>query len=48
MFAELWREYVNDFTREFCYLADCADLRFSWNLCLDNIELEWSGFSDSL
>ena len=29
-------------------MADCADLSFTWNLCLDNIEFEWQGFSDSL
>lgn len=48
VFAEVWHKCFSDFSREFCYLADCADLSFTFNLCIDNIELEWSGFSDRL
>ena len=29
-------------------MADCVDLSFTWNLCIDNLEFEWSGYSDSL
>jgi secreted Zn-dependent insulinase-like peptidase len=48
VFAELWTKCFNEYIREFCYLADCADLSFTWNLCIDNLEFEWSGYSDSL
>ena len=48
LFAEIWRECFNEYIREFCYMADCANLSFTWNLCLDNLEFEWSGFSDTL
>lgn len=48
VFGEVWRECFNEYVREFCYMADCADLSFTWNLCLDNMEMEWQGFSDSL
>jgi secreted Zn-dependent insulinase-like peptidase len=48
VFGEVWRECFNEYAREFCYMADCADLSFTWNLCLNNLEMEWQGYSDSL
>lgn len=29
-------------------MADCAKLEFEINVIKDNIELQWSGFNDSL
>lgn len=48
VFGELWNKCLNEYVREFCYMADCADLSFSWNLCTDSVDFEWSGYSDSL
>lgn len=48
VFAEVWHGCFNEYVREFSYMADCADLSFTWNLCLDNVEFEWSGFTQAL
>ena len=34
--------------REFSYMAECAKLKFSISLPRDNIDMQGSGFNDSL
>ena len=34
--------------QEFIYMAEMAAMKFSLTLLRDNINLEWSGFSDTL
>ena len=48
LFVEVWKECLNEFTREFSYTADCAGLSFSCNNYADNVGFEWSGYHSSL
>ncbi len=48
LFVEVWKNCLDEFTREFSYTADCAGLAFSCITSPDNIGLEWSGYHSSL
>ena len=48
VFAEVWKRMLLESLREFNYMADCAKLSFNVSLPRDNIDLQWSGFNDSL
>ena len=39
---------MNELLREFTYMADCANLEFKIDVMMDNINLSWSGFNDSM
>jgi len=39
---------LQELLREFSYMAECAELEFNISLPRDNIDLQWSGFNDSL
>lgn len=48
MFSEVWKEVLEEYLREFLYMAACADLNFEIAVAPDNIAITWSGFNDSL
>ena len=48
VFAEVWKGCLNEYIREFKYMADCAELEFVCQLPIDNISFQWSGYSDTL
>ena len=48
LFAEVWRQCLDEYLREFNYMASCANLNFEILVAPDNVELTWSGFNDSL
>jgi len=48
LFAEVWRQCLDEYLREFSYMASCASLDFSLVVAPDNVEFNWSGFNDSL
>lgn len=48
LFVELWSQCLNEFTREFTYMADCAGLKFNHFMMSDNVSFDWSGYNDSL
>lgn len=48
VFAEVWKRVLQEYLREFTYMADCAKLDFKVAVIRDNIDLQWSGFNDSL
>ena len=48
VFTEVWRRSLQEFLREFKYMADQAKLEFSFTLSMDNINLKWSGYNDKL
>ena len=48
MFAEVWKRVLQESLREFTYSAECAKLSFNIQLPRDNIDMQWSGFNDSL
>ena len=48
LFAEVWRQCLDEYLREFTYMASCATLNFEIVVAPDNVELTWSGFNDSL
>jgi len=48
VFANVWKGVVEEYLREFNYMADCAHLKFDLTLLHDNINFSWSGFNDSM
>jgi secreted Zn-dependent insulinase-like peptidase len=48
LFAQVWEKCLDEYLREFNYMADCAELNFSLSLMQDKIKFEWSGYNDSL
>lgn len=48
LFGEVWRQCLDEYLREFAYMASCASLDFSLSILADNVEFSWSGFNDSL
>lgn len=48
LFSEIWLECLNEFAREFTYMASCATLNVDTSISPDNINIKWSGFNDSL
>jgi secreted Zn-dependent insulinase-like peptidase len=48
LFAEVWRQCLDEYLREFTYMASCATLNFDVVVAPDNVEFTWSGFNDSL
>lgn len=48
VFTEVWKRVLQESLREFSYMAECAKLSFKISLPRDNIDLQWSGFNDSL
>jgi len=48
VFAELWNSILQEYLREFYYMAQMASLNASMTLPHDNYNIQWSGFSDSL
>lgn len=48
VFAEMWKACFNEYIREFKYIADCAELTSSITLAVDNLQFEWSGYTDTL
>lgn len=47
-FVELWVYCLNEYLREFTYLADCADMSFECRLVQDRIYFEWKGYNDPI
>lgn len=48
VFAEVWKGCLEEYLREYKYMADCAELRMDTTLFIDSLELKWSGYSDTL
>ena len=48
MFAEIWQAAINEYLREFNYMAEKASLEFKIKVNEDSFEFEFSGFNDSL
>lgn len=48
VFAHMWTQVLNEYMREFNYMANCASMDFSVAPGLDHINMQWSGFDDSM
>ena len=48
LFAGVWKRVLDEYLREFTYMADCAKLEFNVAVVRDNVDFKWSGFNDSL
>lgn len=48
VFVSIWLDVMKECMREFNYDAEMAHLEFSAALKLNNLDLKWSGFNDSL
>lgn len=48
VFAEMWKGCLEEYMREFKYMADCAELSLAVTLLHDNVQFHWSGYSDTL
>lgn len=48
VFVEVWKGCLEEYLREYKYSAECAELKFSNTLYVDNVQLFWQGYSDTL
>jgi len=48
LFIELWNECLQEFRREFSYMADLANLSFSHTVVAGGIDFQWSGYDSPL
>ena len=48
VFALMWKECLVSLMQEFNYSAEMAALKFDLVLMKDNVDMQWSGFNDSL
>lgn len=48
VFASCWEKVVTEYVSEFAYMGDCAQLKFSITLALDNVNITWNGYNDSM
>jgi secreted Zn-dependent insulinase-like peptidase len=48
VFVEVWNQVLQEYLREFYYMASMASLHASMTLPHDNYNIQWSGYSDSL
>jgi len=48
VFAKVWAKVLDEYLREFNYMASEAKLEFGVSVLLDRIHFEWSGFNDSM
>lgn len=48
VFAEVWNNFLQEYLREFYYMAEMASLHAQSVLYHDNYSFKWSGFNDSL
>jgi len=47
-FSHLWKEVVDEYLREFNYMASEAKLDFSIGIAYDRLSFKWSGFNHKL
>jgi secreted Zn-dependent insulinase-like peptidase len=45
VFVKVWTAVLEEFMREFNYMANCANLSLSISPHLDNITFSWDGFN---
>ena len=46
--SQVWDNVLKEYLREFLYNAECASLGFRCDSLFDNVDMEWSGFNDSM
>ena len=44
----MWQDVQAEALREYDYMASCANLNSSLSIMMDNINISWSGFNDSM
>lgn len=48
LFTEIWRDMLSEYLREYTYNAECAELDFSAAMAPDSLQMQWSGYNDSM
>lgn len=48
LFLEVWNECLQEYRREFCYMADLANLEFDHSCSAGNVNFKWKGYNTSL
>lgn len=48
LFANIWKDSLDEYLQEFSYQAACANLSLSTTILHDNIHMAWSGYHDSM
>jgi secreted Zn-dependent insulinase-like peptidase len=48
LFAELWDECLQEYRREFSYMANEAALKFNHSIALGCVDFSWSGYNSAL
>jgi len=41
VFGHVWTQVLNEYMREFNYMANCANMSLSVNPMFDNVNFEW-------
>lgn len=48
VFGLMWQDCLDSLMQEFKYMAEMAAMNFNLVLSRDNVDMQWSGFSDTL
>jgi len=48
VFINLWTLMLNEYLREFNYMANCANMNLDVSPLYDSISLQWSGFNHTM
>ena len=48
LFSKVWAQVLDQHLKEYTYMAELATLKFSLTANLVDIDLQWSGFNDSM
>lgn len=48
VFIELWKGILQEYLREFYYMASMAEMEASMSAYHDNFNIQWKGYNDSL
>ena len=48
LYSKVWAQVLDQYLKEYTYMAELATLKFSLTANLCDIDLQWSGFNDSM
>lgn len=48
LFASVWKAVFEEYSAEFRYMAECANLESDLSIMSDNIQIDFCGFNDSM
>jgi len=48
LFAQIWHRVLDEHLKEYTYMAEQATLSFSTAVNINDVDIQWSGFNDSM